>query len=65
MKVLLIGNQMYFPYTNNKYIGGSVSGHLFPDQIYTLKEIQDKHAGSSMRLQEVDGLLRLNEAYNS
>lgn len=40
-------NKVYIPMTNNKYIGGSISGLLFPDDIKTYDEIIAENGNSS------------------
>ena len=63
-KILIICNKVYIPMTNNKYIGGSISGVLFPSEILTLEEIQEKHKNSSYKLKECDSFNNMKSVYN-
>ena len=68
MKCFLIANCIYLPIETvnkfkQKYIAGSISGGLFPEQILTEEEIKEYHKDSSYPLIEVSNLHELTEKW--
>lgn len=69
MKIFLIANCIYLPIETvsgackQKYIAGSITGNLFPEQIFTEEEIIEEHKGSTYPLVTVENLHELTEKW--
>lgn len=69
MKIFLIHNAVYLPISqmgdksSQKYLGSSISGDVFMDQIYTEEELRTKYRRNP-DFKEVNGFLDLATTYN-
>jgi hypothetical protein len=70
MTTLLIGNCIYLPIdkdwndkSEQKYVAGDMNGNIYLSQIYTKKEIEEKHKDSSTALTECKGIKGIVESY--
>lgn len=70
MTTLLIGNCIYLPIdktwndkSEQKYVSGDMNGNIYLSQIYTKKEIEEKHKESSYPLIECKGIKGIVESY--
>ncbi len=70
MNILLINNLIFIkmstnnsfcPNAKDKYIAGTVSGVIFPNEVYTLAEIKQTHG---LNIREVKDFFELVKVYN-